>query len=104
MSETWYRLQFDNIEAFTVVAETPKTVTYLSRWDSKPVREAKGSDWRTWHRTFEEAQAEGVRRLERRVQSAKDQLDECQGKLDRIKAATRPEVQPPRSDPKVTEL
>ena len=77
MSElkTMFRLTGKRIQEFTVIKETDKQLTFINEY-GRESREAKDTNYQSWHRTVEEAIKEQIKQTEDKIESSERELSE----------------------------
>jgi hypothetical protein len=80
-------LSWGKIEAFEVLRETNAQVVFniLSGGLACERREAKRSEYHSWHDTWEDAHAFLIERAETEVQALRGRLEQAKGRLGNIK-------------------
>lgn len=93
--KTMYRVKWGNIKSHRVVKETAKQVVYESDWYGRTIekREAKDSEYQTWHETWEAAHARIVADAQKRVDGLRLQLERAKGELGNAKGMKPPNTQ-----------
>ena len=87
---TMYRLRWAKIEPFEVLRTTEKQVVLASPRKGSEERQAKETEWYTWHDTWEEAHARAVANAQRKVDSLRKQLERANGELGNAKGMKPP--------------
>jgi uncharacterized protein involved in exopolysaccharide biosynthesis len=80
-----YRTSFNEIEALEVSRETKTQVVRVIGSHATERREAKRSEYYSWHDTWEDAHAFLIERAEAEVQALRGQLEQAKGRLGNIK-------------------
>jgi hypothetical protein len=79
---TMYRVRWAKIEAFEVLRTTAKQVVLPSTHrKGGEEREAKETEWYTWHETWEAAHARIVADAQKKVESLRRQLERANSEL-----------------------
>lgn len=79
-----YRVKWQKIEPIEVLRTTEKQVRYLDERGNEQ-REAKETDWYTWHETWEAAHARIVADAQKKVDTLRRQLERANGELGNAK-------------------
>lgn len=86
----WFKIGYNQqVTSVEVLKETPQFVVYFSPFWNKEQREKKDSDW---HQTFEAAQTELMRRANRRMNHAEDDLLKARADLAIAEGMTQADV------------
>ena len=85
-----YRTCWDKIEAVEVLRETEKTVFLPGRGRRNEEREAKRSDYQNWFDSWDDAKAFLVAGAERKVETARMNLERAKGKLGQLRGMREP--------------
>ena len=72
------------ITEYEVVKETEKQIVYLNE-RGREMREAKISDWASWHDTKSDAKDYLTTRELRKVKNYSDQIEYCKSVIEKIK-------------------
>ena len=88
---TMYRVCRTKIEAFEVLRTTAKQVVLPSpRRKGGEEREAKETDWYSWHETWEAAHGRIVADAQKKVDGLRLQLERAKGELGNAKGMNPP--------------
>ena len=79
-----YKAVFEKVKKVEIVRETEKSV-FLPYWNGAERREAKKTDWYSYHDTAEDAIHAVIKRAESEVEKAEKELTSKIGKLEAIK-------------------
>lgn len=76
------------IEVIEIVKETAKQVTFKTERGGER-REAKRSEWKNWHDSFEEAKQFLLTKAENDLQALQQRVEDYKVELEKIKALTQ---------------
>jgi len=87
---TMYRVRWGKIEAIEVLRTTDKQVVLPSPSKGGEERQAKETDWYTWHETWEAAHARLVSDAQAKVDGLRKKLEVANGALGNAKGMKPP--------------
>lgn len=74
------------IDELEVIKETEKQVVYRRKDDGREIREAKVSNWASWHETKEDAVNYMIEENQVKINELKKQIDVCTEKIKTIRS------------------
>ena len=86
MAETWYEIVCFVVPQIVKRLVTSETVCYVFHTSGRKAAKEDGSGNVNWHKTFEEAKEELIRRGKRDITVAKARLTYAEGRLTEIQA------------------
>lgn len=75
----------DRIEEIEIVKETDKQVIFINS-NGRENREAKNSNWATWHNSKEEAKQYLISEQENKIEEKLRQIKSCKELIEKIKS------------------
>jgi len=78
-----FRANWQKIEEFEIIKETEKQVVYIC--NGRELREAKISDWASWHNTKEDARNYLIAKKEFEIEKLMSQIEYKQEEIEKIK-------------------
>jgi len=91
---TMYRVRWAKIEAFEVLRTTARQVVLPNpHRKGGEEREAKDTDWNSWHETWEAAHARIVADAQKKVDGLRLQLERAKGELGNAKGMKPPNAE-----------
>lgn len=78
-----YGTRIDELE---IIKETEKQIVYIRKEDGREVREAKVSDWASWHETKEDAVNYMVEKQQVKINELTRLIDGCNEKIKTIRS------------------
>jgi hypothetical protein len=78
-----FRERWNEIKEYEVVKETEKQLTYIDEYNRQQ-REAKVSDWQSWHDTKEEARSFLIVKKMKEIEKLKAQIKYKEEEIERI--------------------
>ena len=80
-----YRANYNSIKEFEIIKETEKQVVYKNERGAEN-REAKISDWCSWHNTFEEAREYIIQKEMKSIEQLLSRIKYHNEVIDKIKS------------------
>jgi hypothetical protein len=78
-----FRARWDRVEEFEIIKETEKQIVYTNEY-GRIEREAKISDWQSWHKSKEEAVNFLIAKKQKEIDILQRQIDYKKEEMEKI--------------------